>query len=449
VKIANPIDREKSRRELVQDLNGRAREFTALRSIAQTAIESLNPEEILNSFVDGVAELLGTDMVIASFANDEEMLTANCGEVSPQFLRCIRGGSCRPDLTDNEAGLTGLPLVIEDTIKYRQLVDIHVVQEGLRSVIVVPLKSSGNIVGMLLAGNHTFHSFTSADIQLLSAMTESLGPILKAAALYRALQEKSRQLEAQNEQLMRQQRELKRRTREAEEANQLKSEFLDRISHELRTPLNSVIGFSELLLDEIPGTVNDDQRQCLSDILAGGKHLLYLVDQVLDISKIESGRMELKLKPVALAGVVKLASKTMAPVLKRRRQHLELDIENGIPPVYADKNKLNQVLLNLLQNAADFSTDDAEIRIEVARKGNTCEVSVIDHGAGMSDEEQKRIFEPFYHTDDPSMKPSERTGLGLTIVRQILDRHGGRIRVESTRGKGSTFRFALPISNTA
>jgi signal transduction histidine kinase len=347
--------RMEERRELLQALDRRVTEFITLHNIAQTAIESLDLNEILGSSLDEVTELLRVEIAAVSFADEQDgkTITVARGDISPEFLDKLKESSIRHSIAERVAVL-GVPVVIEDTSKYPQLVDICMAQEGLRSLAAVPLKSSGRVIGTLVAGSHDLHSFSSEDIQLLSAIGEGLGPTLEAAALYKGLQEKNRQLAAQNEALVAQQEALIEKTREAEEANQLKSEFLARMSHELRTPLNAVIGFSELTLDEVPGPLNEEQRQCLEDILTAGRHLLKLVNEVLDISKIESGKTELRLTYLALSDVIKWLRKTMAPILRPRKQSLEVVMEEGLPSVYADESKLRQVLLNLMSNAVKF-----------------------------------------------------------------------------------------------
>jgi len=438
--------RVEERREFIQALNRRVTEFITLHNVAQTAVESLNLDEILNSSLDKVVELLAVEVAAISFTNEQdgEVVTATRGDVPQEFLNRNKESSIKNSVTDRLA-LFGMPVVIEDTLKYPQLVDTSMSQECLRSIAAIPLKSSDRVIGTLIVGSYDLHSFSSEDIQLLSAIGEGLGPTLKAAALYGALQEKARQLAAQNEELVARERELKEKTREAIGANQFKSEFLGRISHELRTPLNVVIGFSELTLDEVPGPLNEEQRQCLGDVLAAGKHLLDLVTEVLDISKIESGKTELRLKHFFLSEVTRSVKKATISILKRRSQSLDIVIEEGLPRLFADENKLKQVLINLVTNAARLSPDGGKIRIEAVKKGNWCQVSVIDSGTGIKEEDQKRIFEPFYHLDSPFTENQDGTGLGLVVVKKIVEKHGGEVWVESEYGRGGTFRFTIPV----
>ncbi len=262
------------------------------------------------------------------------------------------------------------------------------------------------------------------------------------------LQQKNEQLDAQNEEFQSQTEELIEKTREVEEANRLKSEFLSNMSHELRTPLNIIIGFSELLSDQVPGRINKEQRQCLSDISGSSQHLLNLINEVLDLSKIESGKMRLRPTDIDLTEVIESLRSALMPMLASRKQSLEVKVEEGLPPVHADKAKVRQVLLNLLSNSTKFTPDGGKLKIEAVREDNRCQISVIDNGIGIKKEDRENIFEPFSQLDNPLIQKKEGTGLGLRIAKQIIEKHGGRIWVKSEYGKGSRFTFTLPLATT-
>ncbi len=277
--------------------------------------------------------------------------------------------------------------------------------------------------------------------------------ITEQKRLERELQETNEQLDAQNEELqvqseelMAQQQELLESTQEAARANQLKSEFLANMSHELRTPLNAIIGFSQLLRDETPGKLNQEQRQCLDDVLESSQHLLNLINEVLDLSKIESGRAELKLENVDLKELITPLTRVMRPILGQKKQELEVEIEAGLPQIRVDKTKMGQVLRNLLANSSKFTPEGGKLRITAARADDWLHLSVIDNGAGIKKEDLERIFEPFCQLDYTPGNGKGGTGLGLAVVKEIVERHGGQIRVESEYGRGSRFTISLPLA---
>ncbi|MFC1901485.1 ATP-binding protein [Chloroflexota bacterium] len=231
---------------------------------------------------------------------------------------------------------------------------------------------------------------------------------------------------------------------ELKKATQAKSAFMANMSHELRTPLNVIIGFSELMLDEVPGAINEEQRQSLNDILSSGKHLLALINDILDLSKIESGKMELKLRNFSLLNLTEAMKRVMTPMLTPKKQNLEIDVKEVAAIAYGDKDKLRQVLHNLLSNATKFTPDGGQLRVEATSNDDFSQVSVTDSGVGIPAEDQEKIFEPFCQLDNSLTREKGGTGLGLAIARQIVESHGGRIWVNSKYGRGSRFTFTLP-----
>ncbi|MCD6453486.1 MAG: hybrid sensor histidine kinase/response regulator [Dehalococcoidales bacterium] len=232
---------------------------------------------------------------------------------------------------------------------------------------------------------------------------------------------------------------------ELKKATRAKSEFLAGMSHELRTPLNAIIGFSELLLDEVPGKINDEQRECLDDILSSGRHLLELVNDVLDLSRVEAGKLKLKLEKLNLARIITSVVPTIKSLLDKNQHRLEVNIEADLPPVRADRNRLRQILLNLLSNAIKFTPSGGKLGIEVTRDGDYCQVSVVDNGIGIKEEDQRNIFDAFTQLDTSPERKKEGTGLGLALTKQFVEICDGRIWVESEYGKGSRFIFTLPL----
>ena len=240
--------------------------------------------------------------------------------------------------------------------------------------------------------------------------------------------------------------ELGRLYREIQAASRHKSEFLANMSHELRTPLNAIIGFSQVLDEQVFGELNEKQAEYIKDIHESGDHLLSLINDILDLSKVEAGRMELDLKKFD----VRIALDNALTLVKERTlRHgiaLEVDLDPGLGKIVADERKFKQVLLNLLTNAIKFTPEGGTITVDAVDKKKTLNVTVSDTGIGISAEDQKLIFEEFRQVTEQDGQAREGTGLGLTLTKKFVEMHGGEITVASEVGKGSTFSISLPLS---
>ncbi|WP_462273389.1 ATP-binding protein [Methanohalophilus sp.] len=233
---------------------------------------------------------------------------------------------------------------------------------------------------------------------------------------------------------------------EAEYANKTKSQFLANMSHELRTPLNSIIGFSDILIDEIKGELNDSQKKYVFNIENSGKHLLDLINEILDISKIEAGKTELDCEDFNLYSVFSEVGSIISPQARKKSIDLEIEKRDDGIEINADKSKIKQVIFNLLSNAIKFTDNNGKVSIS-ARKvdGDWVEISVNDTGIGIPEDKLNDIFDTFMQVDSSVSRKYEGTGLGLGLVKKIVQMHGGEIWVESEVGKGSTFTFTIPI----
>ena len=259
------------------------------------------------------------------------------------------------------------------------------------------------------------------------------------------LDDQNKELQWQSEYLIAQQDELALRTGELEEASRFKSEFLANMSHELRTPLNAILGFSELMLDGITGELNNEQRDCLRDISNSGHHLLGLINDILDMSKVEAGKMEVLQEPLNLIDVVDDVVQMVKPLVDEKGHEMRVSVEEGLPRVRGDKVRLTQVVMNLLSNAEKFTPPGGKLALEAARQGSWCQVSVADNGIGIGAEDQERIFEPFIQADTIAEGKKKGTGLGLPLTKKLVEMMGGNIWVESKYGEGSKFVFTLPL----
>jgi len=294
---------------------------------------------------------------------------------------------------------------------------------GHRTVIVLPLYREGQPVGTILLRRQDVRPFNEREIALLQTFGDQAAIALENVRLFGEIQDKSRQLEI---------------------ANKHKSEFLANMSHELRTPLNAIIGFSEVLLERLFGDVNEKQADYLQDIHSSGRHLLNLINDILDLSKIEAGRMELEPSTFDLPSAI---ANAMALIRERAQRHgiaLAMDVDAELGDVVADERKLKQILLNLLSNAVKFTPDGGRIDVRARQDDSFVRISVADTGVGIAQEDQEAVFEEFRQVGRNYTSKQEGTGLGLALTRRFVELHGGTISVESEPGKGSTFTFTLP-----
>jgi PAS domain S-box-containing protein len=295
---------------------------------------------------------------------------------------------------------------------------------GNRAILFAPMMWEGRGVGVIFVARPAVGPFSDKEIALLRSFADQAAIAIQNAKLFREIQEKSAQLEV---------------------ANRHKSEFLANMSHELRTPLNAVIGFSEVLLEGMFGPLNEKQLDYLKDIHSSGRHLLSLINDILDLSKIEAGRMELDLADFDIAGAL---ANALALVRERAQRHgiaLEVAIAPGLGSLRADERKFRQILLNLLSNAVKFTPEGGRVQVSARRDGDEVEVAVADTGIGIAPEDHQAVFEEFRQVGRDYTRKAEGTGLGLALTRRFVELHGGTIRLQSAPGKGSTFTFTIPV----
>jgi signal transduction histidine kinase len=295
-------------------------------------------------------------------------------------------------------------------------------QEGLRSVLTVPM-GGGDVVRGIVVVRRRPGEFDERIVNLMTALANQSKVAIANAHLFREIEEKSHLLEV---------------------ANQHKSEFLASMSHELRTQLNAIIGFSEVLLQRMFGELNVKQDEYLQDVLSSGRHLLSLINDILDLSKVEAGRMDLELARFYLPQAIQ---DTLTLVRERAARHgidLSFEMDDRLGEFVADERKIKQVMLNLLSNAVKFTPEGGRIEVRAVPTDGGVEISVADTGIGIAPENQELIFEEFRQVGGDYAHKREGTGLGLTLARKLVELHGGRLWVKSQVGQGSTFTFSVP-----
>jgi signal transduction histidine kinase len=296
---------------------------------------------------------------------------------------------------------------------------------GYRSIVFVPLLREGKGIGVI-GLNHVQAGlrFTPKQLALVRTFARQAVIAIENARLFREIQDKSAQLEV---------------------ANKHKSDFLANMSHELRTPLNAIIGFSEVLMEKMFGEVNEKQADYLKDIHESGRHLLSLINDILDLSKIEAGRMDLEVSSFHLPSAL---SNAMTLVRERAQRHgiaLDLKLDKRLAEFNADERKFKQILLNLLSNAVKFTADGGRVDVSANLNGKAVEIAVKDTGIGIAAEDQQKVFAEFVQVGRDYTRKAEGTGLGLALTKRFVELHGGEIRLESVPGRGSTFTFTIPI----
>jgi len=299
-----------------------------------------------------------------------------------------------------------------------------VVRAGYRAVLIIPLLGAERIVGALVVRRKRPGEFLKSTIDLLQTFAAQSVLAIQNARLFHEIEDKSHQLAV---------------------ASQHKSQFLANMSHELRTPLNAILGYTELVLDNIYGDTPAKMRGVLERVQSNGKHLLGLINDVLDLSKIEAGQLTLSLSDYSLKNVIQTVFSAIEPLASEKKIALKVDVSQELPLGRGDERRLTQVLLNLVGNAIKF-TDIGEVSIKGSSANGSFNVAVRDTGPGISTADQAKLFQEFQQADNSITKKKGGTGLGLAISRRIIEMHGGHIWVESSPGHGSTFAFTLPVT---
>ena len=413
---------EERTRDLTESLEQQTATSEILRVIAGSPTDI---QPVLDAVAESAARLCDADdAVIFRVVGDNHQRVAKYGSIpAPTFpVPITRGFPGGRAIVDRQTvHIYDLELQVDT-----EFPDVKEIQKeiGQRTVLATPLLREGVPIGVIVIRRIEVRPFTDKQIALLKTFADQAVIAIENVRLFQEIQEKNQQLEI---------------------ANRHKSQFLANVSHELRTPLNAIIGFTRIVLRKVEGQIPDLQIENLKKVLISSEHLLGLINGLLDLAKIESGKMEVFAQSFKIDEIVQVAASTVEPMLKSGQVKLVKEIAPDLPPLNTDRDKLKQVILNLLSNAAKF-TEKGEIKVSASRENGSMKLIVSDTGIGMKQEALDYIFEEFRQVDMSTTRKYGGTGLGLAIVKKLVNLLGGDISVESEVGKGSKFTITMPIN---
>ena len=410
-----------------QELARSVEELKALGEVSQAVSSTLDLQKVLATIVAHAADLSGAESGAIYEFNEpsEEFQLRATHRMSEELIQAIREGGVKLGETAlGWAGVNREAVQIPDILEEPTYPTSEIMkQEGFRALLAVPLFREDRLIGGLVVRRRAPGQFQKETVDLLQTFATQSALAIQNARLFREIEEKGRELEI---------------------ASKHKSDFLANMSHELRTPLNAILGYTELILDKIYGEVPENIQEVLERVEKNGRHLLGLINDVLDLSKIEAGQLVLSLDDYSMKEVVHTVFTSVESLAAEKNLELKVSVAPEVAQGKGDHQRISQVFLNLVGNAIKF-TEAGEVRVEATASDDTFVISVSDTGPGLSEADQQMIFEEFHQADGSSTRKKGGTGLGLSIARRIVEMHGGRIWVESTEGKGSTFWFTLPV----
>ena len=402
----------------------------ALGEVSRAVSSTLDLEVVLQTIVSRASQLAGADAcaIYEYQEGAEEFQVRATHNLDVSFVTALRAMPLRKgEGAMGRATEAREPLQIADIGvpgAYESRVRDVLMEAGYRAVISVPMLLEEQVIGSLSLVRKVPDQFPAEVVELLTNFATQSALAIQNARLFREIADKSRRLEA---------------------ASRHKSEFLANMSHELRTPLNAILGFSEVLAERMFGEVNAKQAEYLQDILSSGRHLLSLINDILDLSKVEAGRLELELGRFHLPTALDNALTLVRERATRHGIRLTQTVDERVRDIVADERKVKQILLNLLSNAVKFTPEGGRVGLTATAGDGAITIVVSDTEIGIAPEDQAAIFEEFRQVGREDARKQEGTGLGLTLAKKFVELHGGRIGVQSQVGQGSTFTFTLPV----
>jgi len=419
-------------------------EMTALYEIGQEISAQVSLEPTLDLIVKRAGTLLKSDtsmLALREDQGDEFAIRAQTGAGSA----IVAGTRFREgEGLGGRVVASGKPLLVGDYVgEYTDSPFLEIIkQTSMKSFVAVPLKSDDEVIGVLYVMSAIPDKFKDEDVELLSALATQATISIKNAKLYQQVREHAEQLESKIGERTQQLRQL---NQQLELASRHKSEFLANMSHELRTPMNAIIGFTKLVMRRSKEQLPQKQYENLQKSLSSADHLLTLINQILDLSKIEAGRLDVYPERFRLETLIEECIRTVEPMIKQEYVALSSNVAGTLPELYSDRDKLKQIVLNLLSNAIKF-TERGRISLEAKSDREWIAIGVADTGPGIPRDKFDFIFEEFRQIDGGATRPRGGTGLGLSISRHLARLLGGDIFVDSIVGQGSTFTIRVPAS---
>jgi signal transduction histidine kinase/CheY-like chemotaxis protein len=429
---ANGIAVALEKQRLLREAQRRALELQTAAELARDTTSTLSLDHLLNRMVNLLCERFDfyhASIFLLNNTKTYAVIRESTGEAGKEMKERSHKLAVGSRSIIGTVSASGEPLIIND-VNQSPIFFPNPLLPETRSEMGIPLKLGPQVIGALDIQSQRINAFSPDDVAVLQILADQVAIAIENARAYEISQ---------------------KAIEEMRELDRMKSQFLANMSHELRTPLNSIIGFSRVIMKGIDGPINETQGQDLNAIYNSGQHLLSLINDILDLSKIEAGKLELSFSDVNLAEMVNSVMSTAAGLIKGKPVRLLHKIPDDLPLVQIDNTRIRQVLLNLISNASKF-TDEGSITIEAMPVNEKTKpqimVTVTDTGTGIASEHTHKLFQPFSQVDDSPTRKTGGTGLGLSICRSLVEMHGGRIGLlRSEVGLGSTFFFTLPISH--
>ncbi|MFP4473192.1 MAG: sensor histidine kinase [Candidatus Omnitrophota bacterium] len=439
--VRTDMELNRTQEELDKRLNG----LDALQKISRLISTSLDKTEILHLLKKSPLTDLGFEkFFVLLFNTDDELECGTSYHCSPEEIaECLEMFRMQPEIIDSLKERQTISTISSSKEGQEFFADIF----HTKHFVISPMMSQKHVIGVLIATSHSpTYAVTEGDEEIISILADQIGQSLENARLFEEAYRSSQSLEMKVQERTKQ---LSETLAHLKQISKAKSDFISAVSHELRTPLTSIKGYASILISGKVGDIPDKVRDRLQKINKHSDSLVQLINNLLDISRIESGGTEMRTRPQPISPVVEEVADLLAPQLKEKEITLVREISRDLPPAHFDTSQIERVLINLISNAVKFTPQGGTIKFSAQPKGSYAELAVADNGIGIKPDDVARLFNEFYRVENQINQNVKGTGLGLSLAKKIVEAHGGRMWVESEYGSGATFFFTVPIEEPA